>query len=191
MEGRSQVLDDTKRARFVRLVLPHLDAAFDLARWLTRDATQAEDAVQEAYLKAFRLFGTFRGEDARPWILAVVRHCCCTLLEKERRASSSVPFDEEAHGAESVSSAAVLRFPIDPEAVAIENADREELRRRLRALPPDYREALVLREIHGCSYAEIARIAAVPLGTVMSRLSRARRMLQQGAARPQRKRGEA
>lgn len=180
MRRDGQVQDEGKRARFARLVLPHLDAAFNLARWLTRDTTQAEDAVQEAYLKAFRLFGTFRGEDAGPWIMAVVRNCCYSLMEKEGRAGSSVPFDDEAHGQEAVASAAVLRFPIDPEAVAIENADREELWRRLRALPPEYREVLVLREIHGCSYAEISRIADIPLGTVMSRLSRARRLLQQG-----------
>lgn len=181
------MLDETRHARFVRLVLPHLDASYNLARWLLRDAIQAEDAVQEAYLKAFRLFGTFRGEDAGPWILAVIRNCCYTLREKDRRNDSSIPFDDEAHGQEAVASAAVLRFPVDPEAVAIERADREELHRRLRALPPEYREVLVLREIHECSYADISRIVGIPLGTVMSRLSRARRMLQQGGLPVRRK----
>lgn len=152
-----------------------------------RDAIQAEDAVQEAYLKAFRLFGTFRGVDAGPWILAVVRNCCYTLREKERRNDTSIPFDDEAHGQDVVASAAVLQFPLDPEALAIERADREELQRRLEALPAEYREVLLLREIHGCSYAEISRIAEIPLGTVMSRLSRARRMLQQGVPRAGRK----
>lgn len=180
------MLDEAKRERFARLVLPHLDAAFSLARWLMRDPAQAEDAVQEAYLKAFRLFGTFRGGDAGPWILAVVRNSCYTLLDRERR-DQSIPFDEEAHREETVASAAVLRFPIDPETVAIQRADREELRRRLSDLPPEYREVVVLREIHGCSYAEISRIAGIPLGTVMSRLSRARRLLLQGVPRARRK----
>lgn len=181
------MLDESKRARFAKLVLPHLDAAFNLARWLMRDAVHAEDAVQEAYLKAFRLFGTFRGEDAGPWILTVVRNTCYTLLEKERRSQPWVHFDEEEHGQDVLASAAILRFPTNPETVAIENADREALLRRLWALPPEYREALVLREIHGCSYREISRIAEVPLGTVMSRLSRARRILQREASYPGRK----
>jgi RNA polymerase sigma-70 factor (ECF subfamily) len=173
------VLDEIERARFARLVLPHMDAAYGLARWLTRDPAQAEEAVQEAYLRAFKYFGSFRGEDARPWILGVVRNACYHLLEGPEAAT---PFDEEAHGEDAVAAGTVLRFPVDPEAAAIQRAERELLQRCLRGLPADYREALVLRELHGCSYREIAQIADIPLGTVMSRLSRARRLLQRALA---------
>ncbi len=164
-------------------MLPHLDAAFSLARWLTRDAAQAEDAVQEAYLRAFRFFGTFRGEDARPWLLGVVRNACYSLLERERRAAGAAPFEEEIHGEESAAPGTVLAFPMDPETAAIRRAERETVRGCLAELSAEYREALVLREFHGCSYREIAHIVDAPLGTVMSRLARARRLLQQALAR--------
>ena len=173
--------DEIERARFARLVLPHLDAAFSLARWLTRDPAQAEEAVQEAYLRAFRFFGSFRGEDARPWILGVVRNACYRLLRRDK-AAASMPFDEEAHGEDSAAAGTVVRFPVDPEAAAIARAEREMLLRCLGGLPAEYREALVLRELHGCSYREIAAIAEVPVGTVMSRLSRGRRLLQRALA---------
>lgn len=182
------MLDEAKRARFERLVLPHLDAAYGLARWLTRDPAQADEAVQEAYLRAYRFFGSFRGEDARPWLLGVVRNACYTLLEHERRAQRAV-FDEDAHGEEAVAPGTVLRFPVDPEAAAIARAERKRLEDALRALPPEFREALVLRELEGCSYRAIAQIADIPLGTVMSRLSRARRMLQRALAQEPRERG--
>lgn len=172
------MLDEAKRARFERLVLPHMDAAFSLARWLTRDTAQAEEAVQEAYLRAFRFFAAFRGEEARPWLLGIVRNTCFTLLEREHGAAAAVEFDEDVQGEDSVAPGAVLRFPIDPEAAAIERAEREVVHRCLRGLPPEYREAIVLRELHGCSYKEIAQIADIPIGTVMSRLSRGRRLLQ-------------
>ena len=171
------MLDERERARFARLVLPHLDAAYSLARWLTRDPAQAEDAVQEAYLRAFSFFGTFRGEDARPWILAVVRNACYRLFERERP-GGTLPFDEEAHGEDAAAPGTVVPFPVGPEAIAIERAEREVIQRCLRGLPPEYREAVVLRELHGSSYREIARIAEVPIGTVMSRLARGRRLLQ-------------
>lgn len=183
------MLDEAKRARFERLVLPHLDAAFGLARWLMRDATQAEEAVQEAYLRAYRFFGSFRGEDARPWILGVVRNACYSLLERERRAGAPAQeFNEEAHGDEAAAGT-VLRFPLDPEAAAIERAERELLQACLRALPPEYREAIVLRELHGCSYREIAHVVDVPIGTVMSRLARARKLLRRALAAGMQERG--
>jgi RNA polymerase sigma-70 factor (ECF subfamily) len=183
------VHDEAKRARFERLVLPHLDAAYGLARWLMRDTTQAEDAVQEAYLRAYRFFGTFRGEDARPWILGVVRNACYSLLEQERRAAQAQAFDEDAHGEEAVAAGTVLRFPADPEAAAIERAERELLQACLRALPGEYREVIVLRELHGCSYREIAHIADVPIGTVMSRLARARKLLRRSLTAGMQERG--
>ena len=175
------MLDELERARFARLVLPHLDAAYSLARWLTRDPAQAEEAVQEAYLRAFTYFGTFRGDDARPWILGVVRNACYRQFEQEKP-GTSLPFDDEAHDEASAAAGTVVPFPIDPEAAAIARAEREILQRCLRGLPAEFREAIVLRELHGCSYREIAQIADVPLGTVMSRLSRGRRLLQQALA---------
>lgn len=175
------MLDELERARFARLALPHLDAAYSLARWLTRDPAQAEEAVQEAYLRAFTYFGTFRGDDARPWILGIVRNACYRQFERERP-GTSLPFDDEAHDEASAAAGTVVPFPVDPEAAAIARAEREILQRCLRALPAEFREAIVLRELHGCSYREIAQIADVPLGTVMSRLSRGRRLLQQALA---------
>jgi RNA polymerase sigma-70 factor (ECF subfamily) len=183
------VLDEAKRERFERLVLPHLDAAFGLARWLMRDAIQAEEAVQEAYLRAYRFFSAFRGEDARPWILGVVRNACYSLLERERRAAGTAPFDDEVHGEESAAPGTVLPFPLDPEAAAIERAERELLQACLRGLPAAYREAIVLRELHGCSYREIAHVVDVPIGTVMSRLARARKLLRRALATQMQERG--
>lgn len=181
MPGQAQ------RVRFAHLVLPHMDAAFGLARWLMRDDAEAEEAVQEAYLRAFRFFAAFRGGDARPWLLGIVRNTCYTLGRRAARGSSQ--FDEDAHGAEVVAAGAVVRLPVDPEAAAIERAERELLHRCLRALPAEYREALVLRELHGCSYKEIAQIAEVPIGTVMSRLARGRQLLGRALAGAMRQRG--
>jgi len=158
-------------------MLPHLDAAYTLAFWLTRNEDQARDAVQEAFLRAFRFFGSFRGEDGRPWLLKIVRNACYELLEREHASAGAGEFDEEAVGAEATAPGAVLVFPVNPETAAIERANRELVRRCLKAMPHDYREVLVLRELHGCSYKEIAVIAGVPIGTVMSRLARGRRLL--------------
>lgn len=173
--------------RFERLVLPHMDAAFGLARWLMRDEAEAEEAVQEAYLRAFRFFATFRGPDARPWLLGIVRNTCYTLRGSTARGSSE--FDDDAHCGEAVAAGAVVPLPIDPEAAAIERAERELVHRCLRALPAEYREALVLRELHGCSYKEIAQIADVPIGTVMSRIARGRLLLGRALAGAMRHRG--
>jgi RNA polymerase sigma-70 factor (ECF subfamily) len=190
MEGGEPVLDEEKRERFERLVLPHLDAAYGLARWLMRNPAHAEEAVQEAYLRAYRFFGGFRGEDARPWLLGVVRHACYSLLEGERRAGGPAQeFDERVHGEEALAAGTVVRLPLDPEAAAIERAQRERVRACLAALPAEYREAIVLRELHGCSYREIAQIADVPLGTVMSRLARGRKLLAAALGAERRERG--
>lgn len=170
--------DEVKRERFERLVLPHMDAAYNLARWLTRSEQQAEEAVQEACLRAFRFFGALRGDDARPWLLGIVRNTCYTLIEHDRESGAPDEFDEENHGEDTVAPGAVLSFPVNPETAAIESAGRELVRQCLRALPPEFREVLVLREINDCSYKEIAAIAEIPIGTVMSRLARGRRLLQ-------------
>lgn len=171
--------EESRRVRFEQLVLIHTDAAYGLARWLMRNEAQAEDAVQEAYLRAFRFFGSFRGGDARPWLLGIVRNTCYTLLEREGASASPAEFHEDSHGEESMAAGAVLNFPINPETAAIEGADRALVQQCLRALPTEYREALVLRELQECPYREIAAIAEVPIGTVMSRIARGRRLLRQ------------
>jgi RNA polymerase sigma-70 factor, ECF subfamily len=162
------VLEAEDRARFEQVVLPHLDAAFNLSRWLLRGRADAEDVAQEAMLRAFRFFGGFHGGDARAWLLQIVRNTCYSWLEKHRPMELSTEFDEEVHGETQVS----------PEALAIASNDRERLRRALETLPARSREVLVLRELEGCSYKEIATITAIPIGTVMSALARARSRLQ-------------
>lgn len=158
-----------QRTRFEQLVLPHLDAAFNLARWLLRNRADAEDVVQEAMLRAFRFFDRFRGGDARAWLLQIVRNSCYTWLEKHRPADLMTEFNEEIHRTASA----------DPEKLAVQSNERERLMRALNSLPARPREVLVLRELEGCSYKEIAEIIGVPMGTVMSTLSRARERLQQ------------
>jgi RNA polymerase sigma-70 factor (ECF subfamily) len=171
--------EQEKRARFERLVLPHLDAAYSLAGWLVRDDAQADEAVQESFLRAFRFFEGLRGDDARPWLLGIVRNTCYSLLQRARQDAAATAFDEDGCGEEAIAAGAVVSFPLNPEAAAIRAADREQVHKCLRALPAEYREAVVLREIHGCSYREIAAVSEVPIGTVMSRLARGRKLLQQ------------
>ncbi len=170
--------DDWERERFERLMLPHLDAAYSLARWLTRNDELAEDAVQEAFLRALRFFGSLRGDDARPWFLRIVRNACYELQQREQLPGPAEHFDEEQHGVEAFAAGAVVVLPVSPEAAAIARADSVLVRECLASLPRDFHEVLVLREIEGCSYREIADIVGAPIGTVMSRLSRARRLLQ-------------
>jgi RNA polymerase sigma factor (sigma-70 family) len=165
--------EETPRPLFERTVLPHLDAAYNLARWLTRNDHDAEDVVQEAYLRAFQFFASFHGSDGRAWLLTIVRNTCYTWLEKNR-AWRPEAFDEERHGMASPATG--------PEARVQESEDRQMLRRAVEELPAEYREVIVLRELEGLSYKEIAGIADIPLGTVMSRLARARERLQQGLA---------
>jgi len=154
-------------ARFEQTVLPHLDAAYNLARWLTRNDTDAADVVQEAFLRALKFFGGFRGGDTRAWLLTIVRNACYTWLRRNRVNELATPFDEETHSVESD----------DPETILLEGADREMLRQALEALPVEFREVVILRELEGLSYKEIAGVADVPVGTVMSRLARARKRL--------------
>ena len=160
--------EENKLARFEQAVLPHLDAAYNLARWLTRNDADAEDVVQEAALRAFKFFGGFRGGDGRAWLLTIVRNACYTWLRQNRAHELEAPFDEEAHGVEGD----------NPETILLEGADRQMLKEALEELPLEFREAIVLRELEGLSYKEIAAVADVPLGTVMSRLARARKRLQ-------------
>jgi RNA polymerase sigma factor (sigma-70 family) len=167
--------EENKIESFERTVLPHLDAAYNLARWLTRNDHDAEDVVQEAYLRAFEFFGGFYGTDGRGWLLTIVRNTCYTWLRKNRAGELSTPFDEEIHHEEVASP--------NPEEMLLENADRQHLQDALEELPIEFREALVLRELEGLSYKEIADVSGVPVGTVMSRLARARDRLKDSLAR--------
>jgi len=162
------------RARFEQLVLPHLDAASNLARWLLRRRPDAEDVAQEALLRAYRFFHGFHGGDARAWLLQIVRNTCYSWLEKNRPMELSMEFDEELH----------LQACATPETLAMAGDDRERLIRALETLPPRFREVLVLRELEGCSYKEITAITSIPIGTVMSSLSRARRQLYSALKNP-------
>ncbi len=160
--------------RFERIVMPHLSAGYNLARWLTRNDHDAEDVVQEAYLRAVRAFDRFRGGDARAWVLTIVRNTCYTWLRQNRGAEVPVAADTpDGSPAEIAADPAT-----QPEVQALRDADSQVLREALEALPAEFREAVVLRELEGLSYKEIADIADVPLGTVMSRLARARTQLQ-------------
>ena len=160
---------DNQSARFEEVVLPHLDAAFNLARWLVRNSTDAQDLVQEAYLRAWKGFAGFHGGDGRSWILTIVRNTCYTWLRKYSTRDLTVEFDEGVHTQES-------SVP-NPERMFNENANRGLLEQALQQLPAEFRESIVLRELEGLSYKEISEIAGVPVGTVMSRLARARAKL--------------
>jgi RNA polymerase sigma factor (sigma-70 family) len=157
-------------SRFEEVVLPHLTAAYNLARWLTRNGNDAEDLVQEACLRAFKSFAGFRGGDERAWLLTIVRNTCYTWLQANRAQELTMSFDEEMHTMEGGSR--------DPETLLLESADRELLKNALEELPLEFREVVVLRELEGMSYKEIADLAGIPVGTVMSRLARARERLQ-------------
>jgi RNA polymerase sigma-70 factor (ECF subfamily) len=166
-----------ERERFEQELLPHLDAAYNLARWLTRDDHDAEDLVQAAYLRALRFFGGFHGSNARAWLLTIVRNACYTWLEQQRARGIAAAFDEEIHG--------VASDATDPETRLLREEDRQSVRRALEELPPEFREVVVLRELEGLSYKEIAAIAGIPPGTVMSRLARARERLQRRLGGPE------
>jgi RNA polymerase sigma-70 factor, ECF subfamily len=152
-------------------LLPHLDAAYNLARWLTRDGRDAEDVVQEAYLRALKHFHTFKGGDARPWLLTIVRNTYYTWIQRNRILISMTPFDDEEdiHVSDAPS----------PEMLLLKEADTRLVRRGLQQLPAEFLEVIVLREFEELSYQQIADVVQIPLGTVMSRLARARKRLAQ------------
>jgi len=161
-ESRSHVFETT--------VLPHLNSAYNLARWLTHNEHDAEDIVQEAFLRALRSFDTFIvGRDPRAWLLAIVRNSCHTWRRQNRSRDVAVPLDDDSHVAVGAWS--------DPEALLIKNANSQLLRSAVEELPFEYREVVILRELEELSYKEIAQIVEIPIGTVMSRLSRARKEL--------------
>jgi RNA polymerase sigma-70 factor (ECF subfamily) len=156
---------------FEALMLPHLDAAHNLAKWLLRNEQDAQDVVQEAFLRAFKSFGGFHGSNGRAWLLTIVRNTSYTLLKKNRAVDFTTTFDEEIHvaGHESVSPATILEH----------SEDAELIKEAMDELPAEFREILTLRHQEGLSYKEIADIAQIPPGTVMSRLARARAKLKE------------
>jgi RNA polymerase sigma-70 factor (ECF subfamily) len=158
-------------SEFERVFLPHINAAYNLARWLTRDAADADDVVQEAYMRAFRFAANYQGGDSRAWLLKIVRNTCYTWLKKNRPREIIYELEEDEHQASTG----------DPEKILQENIDRRTVRKLLESLPAAYREIVVMRDIEGLSYKEISAVTELPLGTVMSRLSRARKRLQADA----------
>jgi RNA polymerase sigma factor (sigma-70 family) len=163
------------QSAFESAVRPHFAAAHNLARWLTRSQADAEDILQEAILRAFRSWDATRPSSPRAWLLRIVRNCCYDLRKEQDRdpVETAVDVDELPEG-----SAAVLGLPADgPEVRLLRIADGEALQHALHALAPEFREAFLLREVEGLAYKEIADVAGVPIGTVMSRLSRARGQL--------------
>ena len=163
--------EETHHTNFEQLVLPHLHAAYNLARWLTSNDQDAEDVVQDACLRAFRFFSGYRGGDARAWLLKIVRNTSYSFLEKNRPASMAEEFDEKVHATEAGTP--------DMETQMMRKVESGTLREALEELPPNLREILILRELQELSYKEIAELVDVPLGTVMSSLSRARHQLSQ------------
>jgi len=165
-------LDEPDRlARFEQAILPHLDAAYNLARWLTSNEHDAEDVAQEAFLRALKFFGGFRGGNARAWLLTIVRNTCYNWLKANRAKALTTEFDEALHDREDPAA--------NPDALLVRSANAQAVRAAIEQLPVEFREAIVLREMEGLSYKEIAEVSGIPIGTVMSRLARARQQLQQ------------
>jgi RNA polymerase sigma factor (sigma-70 family) len=162
---------------FEEEISPHLKSAYNLARWLTRSHEDAEDIVQESFLRAFSAFESFRGEDAKPWLLTIVRNTAMTWLKRNRNARATIGFEETLEDP-------IERSP-DPEEGLLISCDRRQVRQALEQLPLDFREAVVLREMEGLSYKEISASIGVPIGTVMSRLSRGRDWLRRILSTPQ------
>jgi RNA polymerase sigma-70 factor (ECF subfamily) len=160
---------DEHLSRFEQLVLPHLDAAYTLARYLLRDEHDAQDVVQDAALRAFRHFDSFRNGDPRAWFLVIVRNCCMTWKRRHRHDRAAVPYVEELHPSAGESK--------DTDAAAIQQSERAAVARIIAAMPVEFQEVVVMRELQGMSYAEISSVVGVPIGTVMSRLSRGRKRL--------------
>lgn len=164
----AEPVEETRRSGFEEEVVQHFASAYNLARWLTRNPSDAEDVVQEAYMRAFKFFGGFKGGDSRAWILRIVRNTFYTWMQNNRSSELVYELQEELYEDEGPG----------PEAKMIENSERQWLRKEIDSLPPTFKEVLVLRHIEDLSYKEIASIIDLPVGTVMSRLARARAHLQ-------------
>lgn len=160
----------SKLERFERALLPHLDAAHNLARWLLGNSHDAEDAVQDAFVRALTFFESFHGEDGRGWLLAIIRNTCFDFLRKSKRSAQMLGSPEELDRAADAAPT--------PEVQHLRNASAQLVRDGIEKLPAEYREVLVLRELEELSYKQIAQVTGVPIGTVMSRLARARQRLE-------------
>jgi RNA polymerase sigma-70 factor (ECF subfamily) len=170
--------EQSESERFREIALPHLNAAYNLARWLTRNDHDAEDVVQEAYMRAHRFFAGFHGTNGRAWLLAIVRNTAYTWLHANRNAGLSTSFDEEFHGQDDAPGAQWFdALDTGPEAALMRSDVRQLVNRALQSLPTEFREVLVLRELEDLSYKEISLVAEIPVGTVMSRLARGRKLL--------------
>jgi RNA polymerase sigma-70 factor (ECF subfamily) len=167
----------TGLSRFEQTVLPHLDAAYNLARWITRNDHDAEDVVQEAFMRAMRYFDRMKGNEARPWLLAIVRNTCYTWLEKNRPADLVALDDAGPLAADLETAGHSSGMETNPEVILLQSVNRKLVNQALEELPVPFREVIVMREIEDLSYKEIASIAGIPAGTVMSRLSRGRELL--------------
>jgi len=161
--------EQSSAVRFEQIVLPHLPAAYNLARWLVRNDQDAEDVVQEAYLRAFRFFDGYRGGESRTWLLTIVRNTCYSWLQRNRARELTDSIDE-------TDVEATADF-VNPELRLVQDADAQMVRTALAELPLEFREVVVMRELEELSYKEIAAIADLPIGTVMSRLARGRKRL--------------
>ncbi|CAB3792284.1 RNA polymerase sigma factor [Pararobbsia alpina] len=162
--------------RFEKVMLPHMDAAYNLARWLSGSAADADDVVQEAYLRAFRFFEGYRGDNPRAWLLTIVRNTWFTQWRRHRQGVDTVPYDD-SHERDDQFLGWIDGSGEDPETIVVRHEDTELVHRALAALSVEHREVLVLRELEDMSYRDVAAVAGIPVGTVMSRLSRARRLL--------------
>ena len=167
---RGPLTDSERLSQFEQLILPHMTAAYNLARWLTRQEQDASDVTQEAMVRAFTFFKGYHGGDARAWLLSIVRNTCYTWLRKNRSHEFTASFDLDLHDTEDPAA--------NPEQAAMQSASKELLRKAFEEIPLEFREVLVLRELEGLSYREICSVTELPMGTVMSRLGRARNRLQ-------------
>jgi RNA polymerase sigma-70 factor (ECF subfamily) len=166
--------EQSSAVRFEETVLPHLRAAYNLARWLVRNDQDAEDVVQEAYLRAFKFFGGYRGGESRTWLLTIVRNTCYSWLQRNRARELTDSIEETPEEA-------TVDFA-NPELRLVQDADAQMVRAALAELPLEFREVMVMREMEELSYKEIATIADLPIGTVMSRLARGRKRLHSSLA---------
>ena len=163
--------EESKTAQFEAIALPHFRSAYNLARWLVRNDRDAEDVVQEAYMRAFKFFGNYRGGDSRSWLLTIVRNTCYTWLQQNRSRELSEPIDDKLDE--------VGINTENPETALLQTVEAQVVRQALEELPIEFREVLIMREMEDLSYKEISVIADLPIGTVMSRLARGRKRLRE------------